>query len=218
MKKFLSFLVALFMGLNAMAVNSVINGDFSDGTNGWTISMKNADTAVYQITTSEDGLQIYQPVKAGDRLDIYQDVAVEANSDYMVSFEYKATHKKFRIWSFLVSENDVWVYFTDDARTDSLRTYNGYFEIVSDWTSISYQISVPDVDSIPTFRLMFRVYKQADCVVNLRNVSVIKIGEEMPTNIQEVGYEKREMKFIKNGILYFRRGNDIYDVQGRLVK
>lgn len=218
MKKFLSFLFALFMGLNAMAANNVINGDFSDGTNGWTISMKNADTAVYQITTSEDGLQIYQKVKAGDRLDITQDIAVEKNAQYILSFDYKATHKKFRIWSFLVSDNDVWVYFTDNAQTDSLRTYNDYFAVTDEWRNISYPISVPDVDSIHIFRLQFRCYKQAGCTVNLNNVSLVKVGdEEVPTKLEFVEYNKN-YKFIKNGKMYIKRGEYTYDIFGNIVK
>lgn len=59
MKKFLSFLFVLCLGMNVMAENSVVNGDFSDGTTGWTIACQNAaDTNVYAITTSEDGLQV----------------------------------------------------------------------------------------------------------------------------------------------------------------
>lgn len=207
------------MGLNAMAVNNVVNGDFSDGTNGWTIACQNAaDADVYAITTSEDGLQIAQTTAASGRLDIYQDVPVEKAASYVLSFDYKATHKKFRIWSFMVSDNDVWVYFTDDAKTDDLRTKNGYFEVASDWESMQYPISIADVDTIHTLRVMFRVYKQANCTVNLRNVYLSKQGADDPTSLGELNYNEERYKFIKDGKLYFRRGDDIYDVQGRLVK
>lgn len=207
------------MGLNAMAVNSVVNGDFSDGTSGWTISCQNAnDTNVYAITTSEDGLQVAQTTAASGRLDIYQDVPVERSAFYVLSFDYKATHKKFRIWSFMVSDNDVWVYFTDDAKTDSLRTKNGYFEVVSDWENMSYPIRIADVDTIHTLRVMFRVYKQANCTVNLRNVYLSKWGASDPTSLGELNYNEERYKFIKDGKLYFRRGDDIYDALGRLVK
>jgi len=219
MKKFFSFLFFLTLGISAFAAeNLVVNGNFTDETNGWNITMKSADESVYQITTN-DGLQVYQSTKASDRLDISQDIAVEKNTFYTLSFDYKATHKKFRVWSFLVSENDVWVYFTDNATTDSLRTYNGYFDIVDDWTTISYPFSVPDVDTIPTFRLMFRVYKQADCKVNLKNVQLVKQeGGNVPTGLNSLYATKPVEKFLKDGKLYFKHGNEVYDITGRQIE
>lgn len=217
--KTIFLMLFLFMGLNAMAVNSIVNGDFSDGTNGWTIACQNAaDADVYDITTSEDGLQIAQTTAASGRLDIYQDVPVERSAFYVLSFDYKATHKKFRLWSFMVSDNDVWVYFTDDAKTDSLRTKNGYFEVASDWENMSYPIRIADVDTIHTLRVMFRVYKQADCTVNLRNVYLSKQSGNDPTGFDELGYNEERYKFIKDGKLYFKNGDMLYDVLGRPVK
>ena len=219
MKKFTSFLFALFVGMSVFAQgNLVTNGDFQNGTDGWELTyQKPADQNVYAITTNE-GLQVAQTTAAAGRLDISQDIAVERKAEYILSFEYKATHKKFRIWSFLVSNNDAWVYFTDDAKTDSLRTYNDYFAVADGWTKLSYPFSVPDVDTIPTFRLMFRVYKQANCVANLRNVQVIKQVDDVVTGIENTKAVRRSEKYIKDGRLYFRHEDNVYDIFGTVVE
>ena len=220
MKKLLSFLFATMMAVGMYAgQNLVVNGDFSNGTDGWELNYQTkADTNIYVISTT-DGLEVSQPTKASGRLDITQDIPVEKGETYTLSFEYKATHQKFRIWSFLVSDNDVWVYFTDDAKTDSLRTYNGYFAVADGWTTVSYPFSVPDVDTIPTFRLQFRVYKQAGFVSSLKNVSVVKQGgEDTPTSLQLTDIQAVPTKFIKDGHMYFNKEDMVFDAAGNRVK
>ena len=61
-------------------------------------------------------------------MDFYQNITVEEGATYTISFDYKASHPKLRIWSFGIGDANLSVYNTTDATTDPMRTYyNGYF-------------------------------------------------------------------------------------------
>lgn len=185
MKKITLLLLPLFCVGTLFAqsnTNLVVNGDFADGTNGWTFVYQNsADEKAYGVTGGANGLEIAQPTAATGRLDIRQDFKITPGKSYKISFDYKSTHAKFRIWSHAVSDNDVWVYSYGtgslvDAAKDPLRTNNGYFPVASEWQTMSYDYQAPAADTISSFRLMFRVYKQAASTHNLRNVSMMEVG------------------------------------------
>lgn len=218
MKKVFSLILSVLFAANLMAAeNLVTNGNFEDGTNGWTLTyQQEADASVYAISTDVNGLTVTQPKAAAGRLDISQDIAVTRNKEYTLSFEYKANYKKFRIWSFLVSNNDSWVYFTDDAKTDPFRTNNNYFDITDDFVEKTMEFKVPDVDTLPNFRLMFRVYKTANCEVLLQKVVLTE--KSVPTNIENKEGLVEQKKFFKNGVLYFRNGRKVYDMNGNVVE
>ena len=218
MKKVFSLILSVLFSVSLMATeNLVTNGNFEDGTNGWTLTyQKETDASVYSIAAENNELTISQTTAAAGRLDITQDVAIEKNKEYTLSFDYKANLKKFRIWSFLVSNNDVWVYFTDDAKTDVFRTQNGYFDITDEFVTKTMSFTAPDVDTIPIFRLMFRVYKSDNCEVVLRNVSLVE--KTVTTGIENNLSAIENKKFIKNGVLYMRRGETLYDINGNVVK
>ncbi|MEG1586730.1 MAG: carbohydrate binding domain-containing protein [Bacteroidales bacterium] len=169
-------------------VNLVVNGNFTDGTNGWTMGVKPADKDAYVFTATE-GLSIAQTKAASDRLDMSQDIQITPGKTYKISFDYKSTHAKFRIWSFGVSEHDVWVYTNGvgsaaKPEEDPLRTNNKYFPIAEDWTPMEYTYVAPD--SISNFRLMFRVYKQADSEHNIRNITMVQTtGTGMEQNVAQ---------------------------------
>ena len=179
MKKItLLFLSCFFAAFAYGSTNIVTNGDFSDGLNGWTkkhATAADSTSALYTITTT-DGLGITTGTTApAGRLDFYQNFAIEAGATYTISFDYKASHLKFRIWSFGVGDKNGWVYNTTDASTDPMRTNNGYFPVATEWTSKTMDYTVPGVvgeasDTIHTLHLEFRAYKQASETLALTNV------------------------------------------------
>lgn len=183
MKKItLLFLSCFFAAFAYGSTNMVTNGDFSDGLNGWTVKHEKAadSTSVLYTITTTDGLGITTgtTLPAG-RLDFYQNLAIEAGATYTISFDYKASDPKLRLWSFGIGDKNFSVYNTPEAKTDPMRTNNGYFPVATEWTSKTMDYTVPGVvgepsDTIHTLHLEFRAYKQASEALALTNVSVVK--------------------------------------------
>ena len=184
MKKItLLFLSCFFAAFAYGSTNMVTNGDFSDGLNGWTVKHEKAadSTSVLYTITTTDGLGITTgtTLPAG-RLDFYQNLAIEEGATYTISFDYKASHEKLRLWSFGISDNQKFAYNTTKASTDPMRTNNQYFPAVTEWTFKTMDYTVPGSagetsdSNVDTLHLEFRAYKEASETLALTNVSVVK--------------------------------------------
>lgn len=181
----------LFCGSALFAqTNMVVNGDFSNGTEGWKLTYQTAtdEGTLYKLSTSDNSLIIAQGATvAGGRLDIEQDIAVEPGKTYKISFDYQSTHKKLRIWSFGVTDEDKWVYVTggsSGAASDPFRTNNDYFPVAEEWTTKSYEYTVPTDQDVTKFKLAFRAYKQANSSHGLRNISMVEATDAGVANVK----------------------------------
>ena len=217
MKKIINLLFLLIIAINSFAQdNLVINGDFQNGADRWLINQAKSDSGKY-LLTFDDGLTISQTVKTDKRVDISQDITIEKNTEYIVSFDYKATHKKLRIWSYFVSENGEHIYNegADNASADSLRTNNKYLDDTDEWITYTCSFVTPDVDTIPTFRLEFRRYAQKNSTISIKNVKLLQVKEPViPTAINESAIIDKPLKVFENGKIYILKDNRKYNLFG----
>lgn len=222
MKKTITTFIMLFtfILLNNAQQNLVTNPTFTNEAESWTLTYQQQSDKtnnVYQLDFS-DGLTIEQENNADGRLDISQLIPVQKNTAYKLSFQYKATHKKLRIWSYLISNNDTWVYLTDNVETDSLRTLNKYLDTTSVWTTYTCHFTTPDVDTIPTFNLMFRKYKQKQSTMRINNVQLVEVNNSPMTNITNLNTNTNNGKFIdNNGLLYIKHDDNVYTITGTKI-
>ena len=159
------------MGNFAPETNFVNNGDFSTA---WTSGIPTgwASDAVSNLTITQgnDSIVVSNPTATTK---LYQDIEVVAGITYTLSYEYKATHARFRIWSgFSETAGGSLTYLESNSSNDELRTNNGYFPIASAFTKKSHTFTIPDGQSF--LRLEFRYYSQAGGTFGLRNVKLIQ--------------------------------------------
>ncbi|MGL5317096.1 MAG: DUF6359 domain-containing protein [Bacteroidales bacterium] len=140
--------------------NLVINGGFQE----WTGSLPTnwiTDVADAPFQKLEDASNFYVSLEPAATTKLYQFAPVVGGKKYKLSWKYKATATKLRIWSGFTTEattSSYVNYLTDSNTTDPLRTNNGYFPIADnfvDYTPIEF--TVPDGMSF--LRLEFRFYK-----------------------------------------------------------
>lgn len=156
----------------------VVNGDFSNGTEGWTFKYATAsDEGTLYTVSTEDGLTITQgATQAAGRVDILQDITVEEGASYKVTFKYKSSHEKLRIWSYGVDSDNTFIFHTSANTTDPFRSYNKYFPAVENWSSWEKEEElVFKAEGFTTYRLEFRGYRQADSFMSLKDIVVEKI-------------------------------------------
>lgn len=224
MKKTLTF-VTLFMCLCTFAQNLVVNGDFSNGLDGWELKYQaQADTSKYVVTTADGVFSVSQDANTttNGRLDLIQHIAVIPGKDYTVSFEYKENYNKnLRIWSyFLTTDNKQQYVNPGDAKNDPFRTNNSYFDVASEWTPKSYDFTAPVTDNTTNFNLEFRVYKQQGNCAQLRNISLIQKGAVIvAAGVDSVSLDSACVyKLFKNGQLIIIRDGVRYDAMGQVVE
>ena len=156
--------------------NLVNNGDFSAA---WTSGIPAGWTSDYPerltVTQGSGSLMVTNPATGTTKL--YQDIAVTPGTTYTISYEYMATHTRFRIWSGFATTAGATAGFTyiGEAANDELRTNNGYFPIVSTFTEKSHTFTVPTTpEGLNFFRLEFRYYGQNESTFELRNIRLVQ--------------------------------------------
>ena len=156
----------------ASGTNLVNNGDFSAAWTsgipaGWTSDVPDKIT----VTQGNGSIIVSNPTATTK---LYQEIAVTAGATYTLSYEYAATHAKFRIWSGFATAAGAtsFTYLGSSATDDELRTNNVYLPIVSTLTEKNYTFTVPDGHNF--FRLEFRYYTQAESTFELKNVKLIQ--------------------------------------------
>ena len=151
--------------------NLVVNGDFSSAwtsgiPTGWT-----SDAASNLTITQGNGSFTVNNPTATTKL--YQTIAVTPGSTYTLSFDYTATHARFRIWSGFVATatQTSGVTYLGAAADDELRTKNGYFPVAATSTPVSITFTAPA--GLDYFLLEFRYYSQAGGTFELKNVRLV---------------------------------------------
>ena len=80
-----------------------------------------------------------------------------------------------RIWRYGVNGED-WIYPEAANTADPFRTYNDYFPIITDWSSWSKEDDlVFTANGFTSYHLEFRVYKQVDSSLSLKDIVLEKI-------------------------------------------
>ena len=157
----------------------VANGNFENGTEGWSFIYDKYEGIddLYVITT-KDGLNIDQTAAANCNMFFNQEIVVEEGAEYKLTFKYKATHKKLRIWSRGLSQSGAPVYFTSSNATDAFRSFNDYFPISTDWTTwtkAEEEVELKFTATFPNFLLEFRTYKQEKCSLAIKDIVLEKL-------------------------------------------
>lgn len=157
----------------------VVNGNFENGTEGWSIFSNKEEYAgtLYTFTTN-DGLTISQGATAGEgTLNIFQELEVEEGAKYKLTFKYKATHTKLRVWSWGIDANDTPIYHNAANTADPFRTFNSYLPIyTTDWTSWEREEElVFTATGFTTYHLEFRAYKQVDSSLSIKDIVLEKL-------------------------------------------
>ncbi len=175
MKKITLSFVMMFCAIVAIAqTNLLVNGDFSGGSEGWTL-----DPSDDKNVKIEDGRCLIDMPGATTKLSQAENVAVVAGEEYTLSFEYKCTLEKSRIWSwFKDASGETNIYLTEDSKDDPLRTNNGYLAAASDWTTHTVTFTAPAGSASMVVQL--RAYKTA--TTEFRNVQLVAGDIDMPSS------------------------------------
>jgi Carbohydrate binding domain. len=160
----------------ALGTNLVNNGDFSAA---WTSGIPAGWTSDYPdrltVIQGNDSIIVTNPATGTTKF--YQDIAVTPGTTYTISYEYKATHARFRIWSGFSTTAGATSGFTyiGEAVNDELRTKNDFFPVANAFTKGSHTFTVPSTpEGLNFFRLEFRYYGQAESTFGLRNVKLVQ--------------------------------------------
>lgn len=179
MKKLFTLSFVLCLASVMLGANLIQNGNFETWTDAATAANwkwvddggKITDaypSAVVTAAKGAEGIVVTAPSKT---VKLFQQIPVEAGKEYKLSFSYKATGEKFRIWSGFAPEAGKVsgiVFVTVNSADDALRTNNKYFPVASNWTNKEITFTVPAGQTL--FHLEYRYYALAGAEFGLKEV------------------------------------------------
>ena len=158
----------------APGTNLVVNGSFADWTGNVPTSWV-TDVANAPFQKLGDAPNFYLSLDPTATTKLYQFAPVVGGKKYKLSWKYKATAAKLRIWSGFTTEataSSYVNYLTDTNTTDPLRTNNGYFPVADNFVDYSpIEFTVPA--GMNYLRLEFRFYKGG--VLALGDIELIEV-------------------------------------------
>ncbi|PKF74438.1 carbohydrate binding domain-containing protein, partial [Chryseobacterium sp. PMSZPI] len=209
------------LGTFALSQNLVQNPGFENGLSNWAAGV--AGTTTYTLPTVETDTPYqganYAKYTATATTGFVQNIPINANSQYTVSFWYKASGSGngARIWSSFSDSTNGTVYLTTDASTDPLRNNNGYLAKVNAWTLKTITFTSPA--AAVQFQLHVRAY--ANSVASFDEFSLVPAGTLAVGEVAPSKYRIIKNTFVKNDGITF--GADVKDVKvfnmfGQIVK
>lgn len=227
MKNFTLTAFALACSMGLAAQNLVKNPDF-EGMDGsfapewlWVDGSANQTSTTKvtasQLTSGADGAQSAMAITAGTAtMKLIQQIPLEADEDYTLSYYYKVSNNKLRIWSgFAPTANNfggiVYLHGSSGAANDPLRTNNGYLPEAAEWTKVSYEFTVPT--ETPLFNLEFRTYT---AIANA-GLSRVVLEKKVASSIDNV---KENSFHFANGHLFLKEEAvvEVYSITGTKVR
>lgn len=153
--------------------NLVLNGDFSSWTSG---IPNNWEFDFPERLTITQGTSSFVVTNPTGTTKLFQQIPVTAGKQYKLSFKYKASHAKFRIWSgFAPNPPSIAgiVFLTTNVADDPMRSNNGYLAVATNATPWEYTFTVPAGQT--TLQLEFRYYSQTESSFELSEVTLVEL-------------------------------------------
>lgn len=203
----------------AFSQNLVQNPGFENGISNWTAGTGNGYVLpTIETATPYEGTN-YANYTATATTGFYQNIPISANTEYTVSFWYKASGSGSgaRIWSCFLNAANGPIYLTADSTTDPLRNNNGYLAKVSAWTLKTVTFTSPAAAT--QFQLQVRAY--GNSVASFDAFSLVPAGSLAVGEVAPSKYRIIKNTFVKNDGITF--GADVKDVKiynmfGQVVK
>lgn len=176
---------------NSYTAPAVVNGDGHEGTY----------SAVYDNPTGATGF--------------YQLVPIDADTEYILSFWYKAPEKKARIWSSFSDGKGGFPTYTDDPKTDPLRTYEAYLPAATVWTQ--HTVEFTSLADVVGLQLGLRSYK--DAFVSFDDFSLVKKSDLAIGEVVKSKYTLVSNTLVDANISFAADSKvEIFTMNGQLVK
>lgn len=155
----------------------------------------------------------------------YQNVALEPNTEYVLSFWYKAISYRtagttqgniFRIWSFTKDTTGTAVYLFPNAQQDPLRSNNGYLPLAQEWTK--HEITFTTNDRVASIDFAFRVYGNGTAYVD--DTSIVKKSDLSVVNVNTLEKSVKLNTVVEDKLTIFTAEKvtvNVYSLEGKLV-
>lgn len=228
MKKLYSILAVAAMATVANAQTNLVQNPGFENTEiaPWAAGTGNGFTAPTLSTTEfQSGTQSVGYANTTATTGFYQNVALEPNTEYVLSFWYKAeSHRNagttqgniFRLWSFTKDASGKAVYLFPSAAQDPLRSNNGYLPLASTWTK--HEVTFTTNDAVTSIDFAFRVYGNGTAYVD--DTSIVKKSNLSVSDVKSLEYSVKFNTIVEDKLTLFtpeRVTVNVYSLDGRLV-
>lgn len=218
MKKFYSLLTVVALAATSFAqTNLVQNSGFETGSlepwqKGWTQSYT-APSIVSGNAHEGTYAAVYNSPSA--TTGFYQLVTIDPDTEYVLTLWYKAPENKARLWSSFSNGEGGFPFLTDDAKTDPLRTYEGFFPEATVWTQ--HTVEFKSLSGIKALQLAVRSYR--DAVVSFDDFSLVKKSDLGVGEVVKSKYMLVSNTLVGSTISFAADSKvEIYNMNGQLVK
>lgn len=222
MKKFYFLIAVIAASFTFAQTNLVENSGFEDGViepwaGGW-MSSYTEPKLVENSDAAKSG-NWYAEYNATATTGFYQKVPVTAGKEYTLAFWYKSSGNGngARLWTpFLKDMNSsTSIWLTNDATSDPLRSFNGYFDKSDVWKEHKVTFTVPADASV--LQLHIRAYK--DSYVAFDDFTVVE-GTLSVSDQQTLENTVKMNTVVTDKLVLFlpeKATVNIYTIDGKLV-